>query len=378
MSRFNGDNDELKSLLTSACTHVSPTLKFKEKALNRLLQEQANLKQKRAVIRPRFAISSAIAAVLVIVAMLVLNHISTNQQKPISQITMPTVTTSQITTSSSPQISTSVTGTSPTTSLPSSQTTSSPQVSTTTSSPYIAHAGFLEILVTDAPPEKTVTAIVVTVDSIEVHMPGAADDDTNSWITTTLSSNNTFDLLQLQGREELLARATLDAGKYTQMRMEIPSVVVSFSDGTTQDATLPSGTLRLVQPFEIIEGETTVLLFDFDAAQSLTFAGENALFKPVIKITATSSENLTIATSTLPDGRVDTIYQTATLTATGGTTPYTWSLAEDTSLPPGLSLSNNGIISGTPTEKGNFKFTVQVTDAAAETTTRDFTIHIIK
>ena len=47
------------------------------------------------------------------------------------------------------------------------------------------------------------------------------------------------------------------------------------------------------------------------------------------------------------------------LTATGGTTPYTW---QATGLPPGLNLSANGTLSGTPTASGTFKFTANVTD----------------
>ena len=50
----------------------------------------------------------------------------------------------------------------------------------------------------------------------------------------------------------------------------------------------------------------------------------------------------------------------ATLTATGGTSTYTWALASG-ALPPGLTLAN-GAISGTPTTAGVYPFTVSVTD----------------
>lgn len=53
-----------------------------------------------------------------------------------------------------------------------------------------------------------------------------------------------------------------------------------------------------------------------------------------------------------------------TLAATGGTTPYTWTLnAGSDPLPPGLSLATDGTISGTPTAAGDYPFTVRVTDA---------------
>jgi RHS repeat-associated protein len=56
---------------------------------------------------------------------------------------------------------------------------------------------------------------------------------------------------------------------------------------------------------------------------------------------------LAVTTDSLPSGMVGTSYSTS-LSATGGTPPYTWSLS-GTSLPAGLSLSSGGSIAGTPT-----------------------------
>jgi hypothetical protein len=56
---------------------------------------------------------------------------------------------------------------------------------------------------------------------------------------------------------------------------------------------------------------------------------------------------LVISTTSLPSGQVGAAYS-ATLTATGGTSPYVWSITSGT-LPAGLSLSSSGAISGTPT-----------------------------
>jgi len=86
---------------------------------------------------------------------------------------------------------------------------------------------------------------------------------------------------------------------------------------------------------------------------------------------------LQITTTSLPNGAVNTAYS-ETLAATGGVTPYTWSVISG-SLPSGLSLaSSTGLISGTPTSSGTSNFTVQVTDSQdpADTDTQALSITI--
>jgi hypothetical protein len=84
---------------------------------------------------------------------------------------------------------------------------------------------------------------------------------------------------------------------------------------------------------------------------------------------------VTISTTSLPDGTQQTAYS-ATPTAAGGATPYSWSIASG-SLPTGLSLnSSSGMISGTPQSAGTSTFTVQVTDANSQSATRQFSIVI--
>lgn len=76
-----------------------------------------------------------------------------------------------------------------------------------------------------------------------------------------------------------------------------------------------------------------------------------------------SSNGLTIATGSLPQGQVGVGY-TATLTATGGTQAYVWDLVSGSgNLPNGLTIASNGTILGTPNIAGDFSFIVRVTDA---------------
>ena len=68
----------------------------------------------------------------------------------------------------------------------------------------------------------------------------------------------------------------------------------------------------------------------------------------------------TISTvSPLTSGTVGTAYS-RTFAATGGTTPYSWSVTAGSSLPAGLTLSAAGVLSGTPTTAGTFNFSVTV------------------
>lgn len=64
-----------------------------------------------------------------------------------------------------------------------------------------------------------------------------------------------------------------------------------------------------------------------------------------------------VATDSLPDASIGQAYAPPGLT-TGNGSPSSWSLASGT-LPPGVQLGSNGVISGTPTASGAFSFTVQ-------------------
>src|SRR6266550_4498781 len=80
-------------------------------------------------------------------------------------------------------------------------------------------------------------------------------------------------------------------------------------------------------------------------------------------LTVNPTQPVQITTTSLPSGQVQTSYS-ASLQATGGTPPYTWSVIAG-QLPNGLTLSSSsGLISGTPTLAGTSTFTVQANDNA--------------
>src|SRR6202044_3853598 len=103
-----------------------------------------------------------------------------------------------------------------------------------------------------------------------------------------------------------------------------------------------------------------------------------------VKVTDANGQSATQATSITisagvsatfaapPAGRVGVAY-TDTLTAAGGTAPYTWSVNAG-SLPPGITLSSAGVLSGTPTSAGSYPFTVNVVDQNGGIATTSITL----
>ena len=85
---------------------------------------------------------------------------------------------------------------------------------------------------------------------------------------------------------------------------------------------------------------------------------------------------LVITTSSpLTGGSLASTYN-QTFAATGGVSPYTWSLATSSTLPPGLTLSSAGVLSGSPTTPGTFNFTIEVRDSTNVLATKPFTLPI--
>ena len=80
-----------------------------------------------------------------------------------------------------------------------------------------------------------------------------------------------------------------------------------------------------------------------------------------------------IVTRSIPGGVIGVPYLFP-LEARGGIPPYTWSL--NGTLPSGLEFHANGVLSGIPTQGGDFTFTVIATDSNASRAERTFTQQI--
>jgi hypothetical protein len=131
---------------------------------------------------------------------------------------------------------------------------------------------------------------------------------------------------------------------------------------------LPTG-LSLNETAGVISGTPT----EATAGVMLTFAVTDSS-SPARSATANLSLTviaaLQITSTSLPDSQLGAPYA-ATLTATGGTAPYTWALTSG-ALPAGLSLNTTtGEITGIPTVNGvATALSFQVTDAASPANSR--------
>lgn len=83
---------------------------------------------------------------------------------------------------------------------------------------------------------------------------------------------------------------------------------------------------------------------------------------------------LSIVTSSLPTAVLGYSYST-TLNASGGAPPLSWSVLSGT-LPPGLSLSSAGVISGTPTATVVASVTVRVVDHVSQSDVKVFNLTV--
>lgn len=190
--------------------------------------------------------------------------------------------------------------------------------------------GTLSVDLTDASTEQY-RAVYVTIETVEVHMSGDAED---SWETVG-TPNKTYNLLQLvNGVRESLGIADLKAGHYTQMRVvlgetpdsstNILSHVHPFAnyvidlDGDVHELKVPSGMqtgIKIVQGFDINENSTTELVLDFNAGASVVIAGSSGkyLLKPTIKILDTV--NASIINGVVTKSSDDSELESATISA---------------------------------------------------------------
>ena len=183
----------------------------------------------------------------------------------------------------------------------------------------------------------------------------------NYWVDVVLNAASLSSIAVTPANSTILTGTTqafTAIGTYSNGSTHNLTSQVAWTSSSTSVATINSASLATAANV----GSTTI------SATLGTVAGSTNL---TVQMTP-----LSIATTSLPDGRQNVVY-TATLAASGEVTPYSWSLASG-ALPPGLFLtSGTGVISGTPTAPGTFSFTARVTAANGQSVTKSVSISIV-
>ncbi len=140
----------------------------------------------------------------------------------------------------------------------------------------------------------------------------------------------------------------------------------------TETGALPTG-LSWHAGTHIISGTTTnVGSFPITVKATDSSTGTGAPFNQTFSYTiVVSAPTITIAPTTLTAATVGAAFSQQ-LTASGGVAAYTYAITSG-ALPAGVTLSNGGLLSGTPTAGGSFTFTVTSTDNDGNTGNQAYT-----
>jgi hypothetical protein len=217
--------------------------------------------------------------------------------------------------------------------------------------------GTLAVKVTDAP-KYGIVSVVVHFSEVKAHISADDPEGEGEWITLNIVEDE-FDLVELgvDQIKALLAEAdNAPVGHYTQLRVVIDQPVqVTYSNTNeeeetvevTVDAKLPSGELKFVRAFDVLEDEITIICLDFIVEDMVNFTGANqkgtngktdllkVIVKPVIKLSVEhqSQTEAEIETGTIDgtvsDGEGPLEGATVTLSAPDGFETLTANTDED-------------------------------------------------
>jgi hypothetical protein len=139
--------------------------------------------------------------------------------------------------------------------------------------------------------------------------------------------------------------------------------------GVTWSAAAGSVDVNGLYTAPAVNTQTNVIVTATSNANSSKSASATVTVNPV------STQTLAITTTTLPQGQQGNTYSEV-FAATGGTTPYSWSISAGTP-PAGIAMNASGDFAGMPTTAGTYTFTVTVTDANSKTASGNFSVTVL-
>ena len=142
-----------------------------------------------------------------------------------------------------------------------------------------------------------VTSLVLSITRVEVHEANAGNE--SGWHTID-ATTQVIDLIQLQQVMQLVANATIQSGKYNQIRLTLgrfPGIPAATAviNGTPTVVKVPSKLLKITGVIEVEGNRTSFMGLDFNVSESLhKLANGDVILRPVIKIVAYKNAELEV------------------------------------------------------------------------------------
>jgi hypothetical protein len=149
------------------------------------------------------------------------------------------------------------------------------------------------------------------------------------------------------------------------------SLSLACEPGAPFTAALNRTSLKPGDPLELLVKADA---FAGNGSWAVVLHGESRGFEVSVEIRVIIGNSLRISTSRLPDGLVDTDYY-AELASQNARGALSYRVAWG-NLPPGLSMTAHGILSGRPTERGRYQMDIEARDSLGWKDKRSFTITV--
>jgi Domain of unknown function (DUF4382) len=125
------------------------------------------------------------------------------------------------------------------------------------------------------PYNSSITAIYVTFTSIEIHSANAGND--SGWHTITTAT--TVNLFTVLNASKVLGKASLPAGKYTELRFNVSAVIVTIAS-VNVTYTIPNGSLKI----PITGGAQAYGALTVNVELDISFKSTEILNNPTLKL----------------------------------------------------------------------------------------------